>query len=53
MWTAKCLKEGGIGLGVAMVFASLDYILVILVHFVLRPLINLNKIRLVLFALLV
>ena len=51
--TAKFLKEGGVGLGVAMVFACLDDQPVIFTQIVEWPLINLNKIRLVLFTLLV
>ena len=51
--TAKLLKEGGIGLGIAMVFACLDDQPVVFAQIVQWPLINPNKIRFVLFALLV
>ena len=51
--TAKFLEEGSIGLGIAMVFACLDDQPVIFAQIVEWPLINLNKIRLVLFTLLV
>ena len=53
MWAAKFLKEGSVGLGIAIVFACLDDQPVVFAQIVQRPLINPNKICLVLFALLV
>ena len=53
MWAAKFREEGSVGLGVAMVFACLDNQPVIFTQIVQWPLINPDKIRLVLFALLV